>query len=389
MIGFIIGTFSHGRGGHVWDLKVIAETLSKHKSCVIFNIGCSESPVLEESNLEVINLPLELYKSTKLMSEEVKKRSIKTLIVIDVRVSIIPSLVSSFHTIPIISIKPGGPNPKKYFPTFGKLIVYSQENYEYFKLNSEYSFEKLSFIPNRCSKVKVNKSLVKDIEKKVGKDTFIFLQIIRIVEEYHSNISKAISLIKKLSEDKSVNSSALVLVGVPQCSKTLAKVKEEAKGYPVYILNDDIYTKKASELIDIADVVIANGRGVMEASSRSKPILISSVDEELPVVLNEYNFSHAFSVNFSPRLDLTDVKNEDYNNFNAIKSVINDQAYYNELADFSKSKFSECFDVEEGVKDYIEIIDSSKFQKIKPKDVIFSLKIYLFSVIKLIFKGRV
>ena len=53
---YAISTLTHGRGGHMHDLKAISNSLQSKSDGFIINIGLKKSPVISQGNLQVYDL---------------------------------------------------------------------------------------------------------------------------------------------------------------------------------------------------------------------------------------------------------------------------------------------------------------------------------------------
>lgn len=380
-IGFIIGTFGHGRGGHFWDLKTISEKLNSKREVIVFNIGVGPSPVLDQANVKVVNLPLNAFIAFKKISEEIKRYNVYAIYSIDNRVDFISSIVCKSFKIPLIMIKPGGPNPRGFYPVMENLIVYSSENYKYFIENAEHSGKNVFFLPNRSSIVNINDKLVCKIKNLLPLDSFKFVQVIRITKDYYNNILQSIKLVKKLNLIQDVNVS-LIVIGVVQDENIMSLLEKKSQGLPIYFFSNNEYTKSASELLSVGDAVIANGRSVMEASSLGLPILVSAKNTNIPVLLNNKIFDSAFSVNFSPRFELPLEALSERDNFDSIIQIVRDKEQLEHIKDFSKTCFNYNFNIDKVISDYVSIADNSKYKKMSYRSTFFMLKKYISSFVK-------
>uniref|UniRef100_E6XG26 Glycosyl transferase family 1 domain-containing protein n=1 Tax=Shewanella putrefaciens (strain 200) TaxID=399804 RepID=E6XG26_SHEP2 len=380
-IAFVIGTFGHGRGGHYWDVKTISESINSFESVIVFNIGCKPSPVLERSNIKVINVPLNFIEAVTVVKKYVVDLNVKTIFCIDIRVSLIPALVSNFTRTPMVLIKPGGPNPSKRYPVTKDFIVYSLENYLYFKNINDFKKTTIHFLPNRSCRVNVNKELVANI-RDGRNEIFTFVQIIRITKEYAKNLYQSIDMIRKLNATNNYRVS-LNIIGVVQDEKLFKDLCNYSKDQSVSFYTSGEYTNCASELLLSGDAVIANGRSVMEAASLGLPILISAKNTTLPVLLDKDNFERAFKVNFSPRFEVELSRDGEQCHLNHIKKLINDNGYLSEVRSHSLQCYQRYFNVESVVDRYIDISNCQKFTKISVVSLFLMIKAYVYSVAKL------
>ncbi|CAK1709667.1 hypothetical protein [Vibrio crassostreae] len=380
-IGFIIGNFGKGIGGHYWDLKTISEKLNTKNEIIVFNVGVDKSPVLEQTNVKVIDVPLSFFKATASIKNNIRKYNVAAIYSIDIRVDFISMLVCNLFKIPLIMIKPGGPNPNGYYPVMNDLIVFSSENYEYFLNSNEHKDTNIHFMPNRSSLVNTNNKLVTEIINKVSQDSFKFVQVIRITKDYYNNLLQSIDLIRKLKNDNF--NVSLIIIGVVQDIETMTLIEDYAQGLPVYFFSSNEYTKCGSELLGVGDIVIANGRSVMEASSLSLPTLVSAKNTSIPVLLNKNIFAQAFSVNFSPRFELPLNEKSELENYESIKELVLDKNRLAEMKEFSKVIFEKYFNVDNVLEKYLTIANEATFKRMTFKAHLFMMKKYLSSIVKM------
>lgn len=375
-IAFVTGTFGHGRGGHFWDLITVAESLNLTRDVVIFNISRKNSPVLDESSVNVVNIRANLLQSIILFRKYVLEMNITAIFSFDIRVAFFPSFISNLLQVPLIYIKPGGPNPTKKYPKVRDLIVYSKENYNYFERDNIDGYINLYLIPNRSVKVTTDWLLVNELKARLEAGCFNFVQVIRITPEYYQNLTQSINLIKKLNE-KSERKVGLVIIGVIQDVGVYEKIKKEAESLPVHIITDNKFTECASKLLEIGDAVIGNGRSVMEAASLGLPVLVSAQNSSHPVLLNKHNFENAFEVNFSPRYKIASP--EDDKHFDNIKMLVKNEIYLIENKEHSKTCFDVHFNVFSIIEQYLSIAENAKHKKMPLMVLLNLLKTYVAS----------
>lgn len=378
IVGFVIGTLDHGRGGHYWDLKTIAENLNGKATVIIFNIGIAPSPVLESSEVRVINVPLQLIDSIQTIAKEVKKRNIQSLFCIDIRVAIIAEIVAKKTQAPVIHIKPGGPNPSSTYPNLKKLIVYSKENYNHFKLLKKNQGTDLYFLPNRSEKVEVDELLVNELDELALNSPFKFVQVLRICKEYESNIYKALELIKRIELTGNKNVT-LFVIGVVQDETVFKRILSMADNLPVHFITDSKYTQSASRLLSLGDAIIGNGRSVMEASSLGLPILVSACNSDIPILLDADSFEKAFEVNFSPRFELSEKEVQSGKSLSKILSLISDKNHLEQVAGYSLRSFETYFDINSVVDKYLEISTQAVYSKLSLLSLLKLFRFYLTS----------
>lgn len=340
-------------GGHFYSLKTISEELSDRINYKILNLGyVSASPLIDVNNAHYINL------TNKNFFSRINK-VFKFINEFD------PDLIHAFDSMslfigrtycllkkkPVIYTQCGGANWRtKYLPDSDVQILFSKENLKHHLKYGNPNIPKY-LIPNRASKISTDTHRVNQlIEKYDLEDKFIILRISRFHSYYDLTFKQSLNLLKVyLKHNKN---SVLIFIGKTQENGYVEKIKHLAEGLPVIFITDETFTKNANQLINIADVMISTGRGVMEACSLNKKVFCPVKNSEVPIVLNKNTFDILFSNNFSERIELNekyikeqnlnaianDVKNETYTFFNNYFSIENVKGKYMEIYNIQKKR---------------------------------------------------
>lgn len=382
-----INTRSNGNGGHYYSLISTASALSELIDISILNIGTNKSIALEDSALRVTNIVsnkntiISILSLIKRSRAFFKNEKFDVIHAFDDLAFFFGRINSSRYKIPIVLTKCGGPNPKLYYPNSKDLILFSQENLNYFKGNKRFKNSNIYLIPNRINNVYQDKSRISKLINKYDLESydFVLLRIARIGNAYKKSIDQIIEVKKKMSTDIS---SAVLIIG----SIESREVYEEINKYEVpdlFIETDEIFTKKASELISVADIVLGTGRSFMEASILSKLMLAPIKNSDYPVIVDVHNFNLLASFNFSPRTNLKSFsRNKEIIKMNAIlknKDILHD--FITEHDDLFKTKFQLSFVSEE----YLSIYKNLKFYPIKIKIDVF---LNLFVLIRTLYQNK-
>lgn len=342
----LISTITHGRGGHVYDFITIGEELQKHTNLICINICKNESEVLNKSKLNLVNIKYNWYNSFsvyKSLNKIVTSHNITHINCYDLNVSLFAKLVAYNTEIKVILTKCGGPNPPGYYPRFNNMLVMSKENFDFFADK----VPNIVLIPNRVKKCKVDSQRVHKIKSKIPLDSIILFRISRIVDHYKTTLEQTVSLFNYLNKkDRRVK---LVLVGVVQDNTLFQNLKSMVinKSSAFFFIEDE-FTVNASELIEVADLVVGTGRGLMEASSLGKILLTPLFEENYPIVVNDDNFDDLFSTNFSPRNRVSNYSEE--KSLSNIINLIECRTEREKMEQVSIGIYENKFDVS-GIKD--------------------------------------
>jgi len=357
-IAFFISAMGHGSGGHFHSLNHISQVLGNYHNVKIISFGPGRSKIIESNpyfckhiNFNGINL-ISFYRNIKLFSKEFDPDIYHCF---DEECYNLIRIIISSRTHRIILNRCGGQNPIG-FPHAYNLILFSYENYEWFRKQKRYNSSNVVLVPNRVKPIELDRTY-NPISKQ--KAIFNFLRICRINSLYEKSIRDSFNLIKYL-HSRNIRVAKLYIVGViedKEVYQDLAKHPFVRNGNIVF-LNDSIYTTEASRMLYLADAVIGSGRGIMEAASLGLPILAINAKGEIPVLLNEANFCDAFKTNFSSR-NVFRENNEDINKENIIRMII-DNKFYSELSRFSKDVFDKYFDVNKAKEKYEEVYRNSE-----------------------------
>lgn len=340
---FVVAILKHGRGGHVHSLNHISREVAKDHSVNIITIGPQSSSVLEGNPwfLRRINFNGIYRKELKIFLKE----SLGSYDVVhffdDLAFDVCKLYINPIKNLVVLN-RCGGPNPKR--ASFAhNIILFSQENLEWYHNRSKFNKSNISLIPNRVRKLSV------DFTRKRNGNSFNFMRICRIGSVYEKSIKDSIALIKNLV-DSGHSRIKLFIVGFIEEIEVYEECKLFAKDLPVQFLTEEKYTTEASSMLFLADAVIGTGRGLMEASSLDLPVLTIDSQGDIPVLLDDMAFEDAFKTNFSQRnLFSESVKK---GNFNKIEKLITESTYYSMLSDTSRAFYLDYFDLQKAREKY-------------------------------------
>lgn len=354
-------TYNSGRGGHYYSLRTTAESIAKKYDCSIVVIGNKESPVINQSKIKVYNLVyeniniLQILKDMKIIVDVECPDIIHSF---DEDAFFFGSLMSIIYKKPYIHTKCGGGNPKIALPKVNNLILYSQENLNYYQSSRRFKKTNINYIPNRVGVIEQDSSKIHDLKSSIEIDNSkIFLIISRIDKPKKNDILQAINLVKRLISDGI--KAKLIIIGVAQDKEVVEEIKRNSNSN-IYLFTDDKYSVNASQLIDIADFVVGGGRSFMEAASRGKIMLCPLRNSRFPLLITEKNFHKAFDQNFSSRLIIDSFDQQE--NYQQIFQALVDEEYANNLSKFIKWSSSEHFEIDSKLAKYCEIYNNLKYK---------------------------
>ncbi len=359
---FFISVHDNGVGGHFHSLNHISTKLAETNDVKIVTIGPGYSNVIMTNpffyksinfkNLRLFYLKREIDKIIDAFKPDIYH-------FFDLRCYNIIRILISTKKNKFIVTKCGGPN-QNYDPHIDNLILFSVENYEWFRKRRKYKSSNIYLIPNR-----VNAIMLENEGHHIQKeDCFTFVRICRIGISYKKSILDSLNLIEHLISI-GIENIRLVIIGSIENLTFFEQLKNHnlvQKGL-IQIFTEDIYTKEASKMLSIADAVIGTGRSFMESASLSIPLLTINSKGNIPVLINQDNFHYAFKTNFSERNIFPNYVERE-NIYNIIE-LINNKIYYKKMCDFSRYLFDYYFNVDLVTLLYKEVYEKSVYSKKK------------------------
>ena len=369
---FIFGTGA-ANGGHYRSLQMISEALLIKYDVIIINMGYTYSDIIKSSIIKSyfvffngINI-INAINKTKKIFENV---NINFLHAFDYNSYLFVRILSQKIKIPYFMTKCGGPTPKGYFPYVSSLVLFSNEDYNYFMNNSKYKNSSIVLLPNRMKQFSLDKKKIAKLKDDYSLlNKIVLLRICRICSFYYQSLIQSINLVNELSKC-SDNNVKLLIIGNIQDQKIYEKIKIiEEHSDNVIIITDKDYTNNAKEIIGVADIVIGTGRGFMEACSQSKIMMVPANNSKYPVLITKDNFNIAFEKNFSERVSFNE--NEISKNFNKIKKCIDNKELFEKTKIDSLEWYNYYFSLDNAIEDYYQMYEKSTFKKDKCFDVFF------------------
>jgi len=342
-------------GGHFYTLLTLVEKMSKFIDFKILNVGLIYPLVLKNNSLPSDFIPISkgtYYNDLSKLRLSIKEFDPNVIHAFDLN-SLRAARSINYKKVPIVFNKCGGVNGPKVVADAAAYICFSEENLIHIKKYKSNN-SPLYLIPNRATKIISDNDRINQLKSDYSLDSKkVLLRISRFSEMHELSILQAVNLFKLIHEgDKD---SCLFLIGIVQSEDVLARITAAADGFPVHIITDEYFCKDASGLIDVADIVIATGRGVMEAASLGKIIFCPVEGESLPAPLNAENFQIMSKFNFSGRTRGITVEIADI-----VRQIHNES---DELSAFSTKMFTEQFDIEAVIPKYLDIYETAKYDR--------------------------
>lgn len=374
-IVYLITALGHGQGGHFFDLATIAEELRQQGHFVtVVVVGRKASPVFRNAPYEVIFVPCsgwDIFFTIGRLFHLFGKKQVDVYHAFDPSSFAFSRLLSYWNGTRSILTKCGGPNPTDlYYPIPDSLIVFSKENFDYFKRRKAYRYTGIHLIPNRVCRCEFPQEKDMATLREMAGSNKIFLRISRINQIYRRSLVQSITLIRELqARGKPV---VLFIIGVVEDQEVYHEMLAESSGLPVFFFTEDSFTTNASRFIGVADFVIGVGRGLMEAASLGKVLLSPIENGDIPVLVSDKTLGPLFDTNFSGRASIPDFRKE--KEIGSIIDLLDDKTAFEHQQNFSRHIFSEKFDVKKAIVRYEELYrDKTSGKKVRPFDAILNL----------------
>lgn len=360
-IAFVIASInskSNGLGGHYHSLLATVEQLSVKHEVFIINVGNNPAKVLDGTKFNlfsIIEKRYAIFRTYKKVISILKDEKPDIIHAFDSSAYYWVRLVGHKLHIPFCITKCGGVNPI-YFPYAKNLVLFSSENFNFFKKKRKFRNSNLFLIPNRIKDFEDNKILIEKINRKLEtySKTFKFLRITRIGKYYHRSSIQLINLVNKLSDD-GIKCCA-IFIGTVEDEHYLNELKKHGRSN-CFFFTDPEFTENAKSLINLADAVLGTGRSFMEAAAKEKILLSPVQNSSMPLLITRENFETAFYYNFSERIEIYNFA--ELHNYELIKRLIQNKEELQQQKTFSKKMFQEFFDVQKIIDKYEHVYTNS------------------------------
>lgn len=371
MVLFLISNyagFNTGRGGHYYSLRQMAESIAEYREVVTIVLG-NEMPMALIGMENIHYVPAELHLQKRGLKDAINR--LKTLKILykltiihsyDAKSVYIGACIARMQKVPFLLTKCGGKVPKKFYPKVNSLIVFHEEDYDYFYKHKNY-YQNLYLIPNRVKPTVYLEERKYQIESIKDDKVFNIIKIGRIGSYYYKTLTDAIRFCAEIQNyDYPIK---LTFIGYEESVDITKKLRIFAQKLDVKLIihSDSSYTSNASELIWACDAAIGTGRGAMEALSAGKILLFPVANFDYPCLFNAKTASCAMRDNFSERVLLADELRE-YCDPKHIISLLSNKLYKDDLKTFGYDTFNSKFNVDVGARKVIDIYNDS--QNIQP-----------------------
>jgi len=359
---YVISAFESantGAGGHYYSLQTIAEAFKEYTPSAdvsILSFGDFFPLALESSPIPVEHIDVRLGGIPSLFDalQRIASSGVTHLHAFDRKAFFFARVIGILSASKIYLTKPGGPNPKFYFPVCEDLFLFSRENLEYFTGHGRFNRCRKHLLPNRVKPPKLNDPRVGELSSRLKARNFIILRIARIGEYYLESIRQTVNLAQALREMG--QPATALLIGYIQSENTLSQIKEMLHQDDV-VITDKYFAQQASGLIPVANAVVGTGRSLMEAALCDRLVLCPIVGSGLPLLVRRQNVQELMSTNFSERSVMPRMRDDA---LAMLRQCMSDQGKLTELLDETRLFAAEYFNVADAMPMYERIYSSKQ-----------------------------
>jgi len=365
---FITYASATGRGGHVHSMLQISDFISEFNDVKIMNLGDDDSCVLKMSKNFIGSCKVNDLKFIFSLNRQFKTKlngfSPDIIHCFDEYSFFLASHCCCFHKQKFIFTKCGGPSsPHSYWFYADNIILFSNENFNWYRTKKQYSESNIQLIPNRVFGV-----LPCDLSSfglKKDPQTFNFVRIGRIGKNYIETIQSLLDLVYNLKTVHNINRDIKIyIIGIVENDTIFREIEHHATNLKLNVeFITDERTVQASKLLGIADCVLGTGRGLMEAMSLGIPVLTPASNNIFPVLVSKSNFNSLLESNFSPRNYIKDL-NKSFE-LDEIAAIVKDYKKYQSTKEDTIEMFKMHLSLESALHTYTQFYEKSLKKKRK------------------------
>ncbi len=299
-----------GAGGHYYSTLATTKAMMEQEPVLLVYIGDFPAPALEKSGLPYVHIKAARYDplpAIRQLSELCDRHSPRCLHGFDSSSGWVANIVGRRKGILALATKCGG-EAKKLWPGPDGMpdFVFSPKDVRFYAEQGARSGRQPELVPGRVSlgegPAKASTEAageLAELPQREGDRRPIIMRIARFHPAYEGSFFAALKLRDALREQQ--RESRLIFIGYPNDAEVLQRVREACDD-SVEVYTEPKYTSHAVRHLPQARIVIASGRGVMEAAAGEKIVMTASAVESLPILVDDdENFQALLDENFSQR----------------------------------------------------------------------------------------
>lgn len=346
---YVVSGSSRGLGGHQFSVRDLALASGGHYQSSVVQIGAMPNPCFEVLGKRFLFMPLIFHNPKTIFSalrhiKNISESKTICFIVFDFLSLSLVRLSLRGADQPYVLCKPGGANWPVRTKNVPALLVFSEENLDYFKVHDPELSRRAFLIHGRVKAVNrptdIEQALINSIPF-AGK---VFC-VARFAHEKLPIFIHSINLFEQYFSEKP--DFVLCVIGLPSDGNVVEIVSARILNSPlrsrIRLLTSPDFYEKASRFFGCADYLIGNGRTVIEALSLGIPAFVAVDARPIPILVNAENIDNLSRQNLSLRNDVDESKY--LANLDNINKVVNCKREYESSSQESRSIFIRFYDI--------------------------------------------
>lgn len=342
-----------GTGGHYFSLLVLFDALKKRHDVEILVVGDAMPSAFQ--HVEYVRLVPFLQREDQsgvdALARMIDESDISVIHSFDAHAHRVAKAASAVTEVAHVITKPGGGPSRFSYPWAHDIILFTREDCDWFRAHPYFKDTRIHFLPNRVALSECDSIRTEELKAYIQKDYFVFMVIATVDHRKIEQLEQSIRLVNQLAE--SGEQVQLILIGFPK-DEVLVRCLSQLAGPNCVLLHEEPFVRKASVYLPLADVVIAMGRGVMEAAAIGKPVMTSGDGAEYPYFLDKNTFEPAFSANFTKRAR---IECSSAQTLLEAKKMLHESDTYERHSSFMSNMYEKYFNIETVLEQYDSIYE--------------------------------
>lgn len=356
------GPFNSGVGGHFNSLLSTARAVGRYQEVEVVVLGERDTSLFREAGLRSSFVRVNALTQGRALLELYRRVGasdrVGALHAFDPHAYFFVRILSALLDVPTCYTKCGGPSVR-YIPKARSLVLYSGEDWDYYRNRRAYARCGFHHIPNRVPLPHRNEVRLEAIRGDVDFDGVKLLRITRIGHYYRKTLEDSIELLREM---RGAGIAARLFVVGKVADHEVYEAFAETEG--VVFLTEERHYQLASELIPLFDIVIGTGRSAMEGLAHGKPVLAPVRNARIPRLVNDRTIAAFRHYNFSERAVLDEADAGTRDDYHALVSDL--EAH----GERGRAYFREHFWVDRAVDRYLETVYARQRKVYFPIDLV-------------------
>ncbi len=299
---YVIASRGAGTGGHHFSLRDLSARMRAVADVQIVTVANQFPPALRDVP-DVTYLPHAPWRMAQTMAALLRLcRTFRPTVIhsYDAFALQMARVLSVVLDIPLVHTQCGGPTARTNVPRAPDVIVFSEENLSGLSAHPRMAGCRLHHIASRVEPVAPDLDRIAALRAhlRLADGELVLMRVNRFVPAYEPVMRQTLTLAQTLrAAGLPVRA---VLLGSPNEPEVVARIAALCAPGDTRV-HDEVFTRRAAEVVALSDVVVGTGRGLMEAASLGRPLFASLAERTLPAPVAPDTVEALAGVNFSPR----------------------------------------------------------------------------------------